>query len=187
MRLFIAIEIPEKVKEAIDVALADLKNSVSKVRWVPKENLHLTLKFLREVNPHQVDAIKSSVAQALQQSDLSSFEMEFTGLGAFPNLNRPSVIWIGLSKGGDALLKLAEILESKLENLGFEREKGAFSPHLTIGRVKDDQKVEGFGERASRFDKTSFASHSIHVISFMQSFLSRAGASYKCLHRWTLK
>jgi 2'-5' RNA ligase len=102
------------------------------VRWVNVNNIHLTLKFLGEVHPNQVDQLKQVLMQEAQQA--TPFIMEIGGLGAFPDAKRPRVLWIGLQAPA-ALRALQQSLERALATLGYASEDKPFSPHLTIGRV----------------------------------------------------
>ncbi len=210
MRLFIAVEIPHEIREKIYRDLQPLHQAFQKIKWIPSKNLHLTLKFLGEVPEEKLKMIKEKMRSL---SSLKSFSIEFLGLGGFPNLNRPRVIWLGINQGKQELLQIASYLESELEMVGFPRENRTFQAHLTLARVKDFREMfstssnsnilrakSGFSspcgtrsirsdeiselfKKASFFDKTSFASFSVNMVSLMQSSLTREGATYQCLHQ----
>lgn len=182
MRLFIAIELPQKIQKELYEKTAPIRASLSGVRWIPPENLHLTLKFLGEVASDRVDAVKASLQEALSRGDFRPFGLEFKGVGAFPSISHPRVIWIGISQGGEALTQLANALEEELQNLGFERENRLYTAHLSIGRIghlKDRKILE---EIVSKYDKTSFAGFSTDVVALIQSVLCREGAQYRKIY-----
>jgi len=136
LRAFIAIEIPIGIRQTVCKVTSDLRNGVGAlIRWVPMENMHLTLKFLGDVAPSNVDML-SQMLRA--EADLfNCFELHLTGLGSFPNLKRPRVIYIGIQAPA-ALETLHRGIESASRRLGYESEERGFSPHLTIGRVKQN-------------------------------------------------
>jgi 2'-5' RNA ligase len=136
LRAFIAVEIPVQIREAVCKAAAPLQKGIgSVVRWVPMENMHLTLKFLGDVSLANVEIL----AQMLRaEADLfHCFDLRLSGLGSFPNLKRPRVIYIGIQAPA-TLETLQRGIESSLRRLGYESEERGFSPHLTIGRVKQN-------------------------------------------------
>ena len=136
LRAFIAVEIPLELREAVGKATAPLqKGSGAVVRWVSTENMHLTLKFLGDVSPNNVEML-SQMLRA--EADLfSCFDLRLSGLGSFPSLKRPRVIFIGI-QAPPTLEALQRGLESACRRLGYESEERRFSPHLTIGRVKQN-------------------------------------------------
>lgn len=127
MRLFFGIKIPDKEKEIIENIKTKIKIE-GKIKWVEKENLHITLIFLGEKNPEEV-------LRYVGKFDFKPFEVSLKGLGFFPDIKRPRVLWIGVDKGKERIKEFYERLVLKLEPLNIDREK-RFSPHLTIGRIK---------------------------------------------------
>jgi RNA 2',3'-cyclic 3'-phosphodiesterase len=136
LRAFIAVEIPIAIRQDVCEAISDLQKGVgSLVRWVPMENMHLTLKFLGDISPSNVDILTQMIRSEV---DLyNCFEIQLNGLGSFPNLKRPRVIYIGIQAPA-ALVTLHRGIESASRRLGYESEERVFSPHLTIGRVKQN-------------------------------------------------
>ena len=134
LRAFIAVEIPLVLREAVCQATGPLQKSIgAAVRWVPMENMHLTLKFLGDVSLSNVQML-SEMLRA--EADLfQCFELRLGGLGSFPNVKRPRVLYIGI-QASPALEVLQRGIESAARRLGYESEERGFSPHLTIGRVK---------------------------------------------------
>ncbi|UCG01707.1 MAG: RNA 2',3'-cyclic phosphodiesterase [Candidatus Heimdallarchaeota archaeon] len=131
VRSFICVEINNSE------IVTQIEELISRIRYdgvrpVKSYQLHLTLKFLGEVPESRIAPIK----QAIQTIDFSSFKMALEGMGCFPNLNYIRVVWIGIKEGSDSLKELANLVEEKLNPLGFPREKRRFSPHLTLARIK---------------------------------------------------
>ncbi len=132
LRLFVAIDLPEGVKEEVFSKKSEF--DLERVRWVRKENLHLTLKFLGNVNEKALPSIKKSLQEIASQTKAFSFKLH--DFGAFPTLKRARVLWIGVSDGNYEVIKLAELIDQQLSRLGFEKEKRKFHPHITLARLK---------------------------------------------------
>jgi RNA 2',3'-cyclic 3'-phosphodiesterase len=146
LRTFIAVEIPLPVREAVcKVTTLLQKRTGSVVRWVPLENMHLTLKFLGDVSPSNVEML-CQILRA-EADHFHSFDLRLNGLGSFPNLKRPRVIYVGIQAPA-TLEALQRGIESASRRLGYESEERTFSPHLTIGRVK--QNVTGLEQQSIR-------------------------------------
>jgi 2'-5' RNA ligase len=132
VRCFVAIELPEPLREAIATWFADAGRGVRGVRWTGAQRLHLTLKFLGEVAPDRLAAVGSAVAAAV--AGRGPFSLELLGAGAFPSVQRPRVVWVGIGAGAAGL---AASLELALAPLGFAPEGRPFTPHLTVGRLRE--------------------------------------------------
>jgi len=135
LRLFVAVFPPVAVQHAAAAAIEALRAPGDGVSWVKPDNLHYTLRFIGEVGDDGARRITEAARVAAAQC--TPFEATLGGVGAFPNAHRARVLWIGMSAGGRELVMLAQELAAALEPRGFERERKAFSPHLTIGRVRD--------------------------------------------------
>jgi len=134
LRAFIAVELPLELRQAVCDSTSTLrKESGELVRWVPIENMHLTLKFLGDVSPSNLELL-SQMLRA--ETDLfACFDLRLSGLSSFPNLRRPRVIYVGIQAPA-SLEALQRGIESSSRRLGYESEERGFSPHLTIGRIK---------------------------------------------------
>ncbi len=135
MRLFVALEIPSAVRENLDALInelraADASSSKNKARWVRTENLHVTLKFIGNVDAGKLDAIRAALAEVCSGG---AVELHFRGLGFFPNEKRPRVLWAGI-EASPHLVTLAADIDARLEKLGIPHETREFSPHLTLAR-----------------------------------------------------
>ncbi len=134
MRLFIAVELTEEIKDRIEEQINRLKRMGGNIRWVKRDALHITLKFLGEVSPARVKAIERAMDRAA--SKVNSFPLKLRGCGRFPLASsRPRVLWVGVEDPGE-ISRLQEILEDELLREGFQKETRAFHPHVTVGRVK---------------------------------------------------
>ena len=138
IRSFISIAIDPQVLEKIRGFQEELIKKVGKtanrVSWVKPETIHLTLKFLGDIPVNQINSIITSLQRAAD--GVEAFSLNFEGLGVFPNLQKPRVIWIGISEGIDPLQKLHLRVEQELARTGIPREKKKFSGHLTLGRIR---------------------------------------------------
>jgi RNA 2',3'-cyclic 3'-phosphodiesterase len=135
LRAFIAIEIPAEIKKAIAVQTASLHADTGRaVRWVSPENIHLTLKFLGELGPANVGLLSQAVQAVCSQQ--APFKITVSGLGSFPNLHQPRVIWVGLQAPPD-LDRLQRKIDVAAARLGYTAEDKPFSAHLTIGRIRE--------------------------------------------------
>jgi 2'-5' RNA ligase len=180
MRTFIAIELPENIKKQIEQAQAPLKKTDAFVSWVKPGNIHVTLKFLGEVPEDKMEEVFAATGKALEGA--REFTMSLKGMGGFPNLKRPRVIWIGAGSGQEELSGLARGIEQEMEEIGFPREKRKFSAHFTIGRVKSPRNIE---QLAGLVESADFQTEEIQVteVVVMRSQLNPAGAIYTPLKK----
>jgi len=137
LRAFIAIELSEHVCDAIQKQTVRLHQTLGNdlIRWVPTQNMHLTLKFLGDTTTSHLEFLKQLLAREANLHPQFSFQLG--GLGAFPNSKRPRLLWIGIQAPAD-LASLQKSIESGTTRLGYEQEERAFSPHLSIGRVRQN-------------------------------------------------
>ena len=138
MRLFVALDLPDDVRERIHDLVSAVRPLASNVRWVDPESFHVTLKFMGEQPESRLDEFES----ALSRVHVNEFELIFRGCGFFPNPKSARVLWVGI-EAGEQLSKLASELDSRLAAVGIEKEKRAFSPHLTLARAKDGSGAPG--------------------------------------------
>lgn len=139
IRSFVAVELDETARRELSHLLGQLKQSDADVKWVSPNNLHLTLKFLGDVPADDMAKVIAALGVAVAGDVLpaaGAFEFEIAGLGAFPSVSNPRVIWVGLGQGREALVSLAAGVEAALGPLGFPAEGRGFSPHLTLGRCR---------------------------------------------------
>ena len=135
VRTFLAVEINETVRGRAAELIAALDAAGAPVKWVQRQNMHLTLKFLDEVPLR--DIARVSEAARRTAAAFEPFDLEIRGAGAFPNLRRPSTVWLGAGDGAERLSALATRLDAALGKLGFRKESRRFEAHLTIGRLRE--------------------------------------------------
>lgn len=179
VRTFIAIEISDSVREKIAALQENLKKAGERISWTKPGNIHLTLKFLGDVEENQIEAIADAVNRSAK--GIRSFSYQVRNLGAFPNIRRARVLWVGVENKTDELTELANRLEDELSKIGFKKEKHKFKPHLTIGRVKSR-----LGEQfIKRFEKLDFSENEVRVeeINVIKSDLKPTGAIYTPLKK----
>jgi len=166
-------------------ALADLQTQLKRarganaVRWVTPAGIHLTLKFLGDVDAEKIPAIEQAVAEACAGS--APFTLKFAGIGAFPNTRRPSVVWVGVGGDVERAGLLAEKIEDNCLALGLARDARAFAPHLTIGRAKQDARADDVrlvGEMIERAERIELPEFRVERVSVMQSVLKPSGSVY---------
>jgi len=181
LRLFVAIELPEEIRGQLRQTVADLRTALpaDPIRWVRPEGIHLTLKFLGDVEAGRLDDLKESVAGAL--SGTSPFRLQPTTLGSFGGRGGLRVIWIGLGGDTEALAALAGAVDRGLVSLGFTAERRPYRGHLTLARIRD--RTDGgartrIHELLSGQPQPRFSSFPVGGISLMRSTLSPGGARY---------
>jgi 2'-5' RNA ligase len=140
MRLFIAVKISDAIRSELAEFVDQFLQFPGKVKWVEPQNMHLTLKFLGETDSKLLDKVKSATAAAAK--GLGAFDVTLSGCGAFPNLRAPKVFWVGINDDKMRLRSLAQQIDSNMVGLGYEREARPFSPHLTLARVKEPERLE---------------------------------------------
>jgi 2'-5' RNA ligase len=179
LRCFIAVELPEEIKAGLSRLQTKLKPNQFPVKWVDPYSIHLTLKFLGNVNADMTGEITGAMAEAAQ--GIPPLQLEIKDLGVFPNLRRVQVVWVGVSGDLDKLLQLQKRLETNLARLGFAPEARAFTPHLTLGRVRERASAEERQKLGELIAGTKFeAGYTLPVesINLMRSQLTREGAIY---------
>ncbi len=179
MRLFVAVNLKEDERRKLHKAAAPLRKSGMPVRWVEPSALHLTLKFLGEVRPQNVDAVMDAVRAVAAKA--VPHDVKLSGFGAFPTIRRPSVIWAG-AEAKPELRSLKHDLEWELAALGFERELRAFQPHITLGRADDESEAGNFRDLETLIGEIRYKSRiPVRQVDLMSSKLTAEGARYEIL------
>lgn len=176
-RTFIALEIKENIKELLASVQQKIGSKTGGIKWVKPRNMHLTLKFLGPTREDIIEDISDILENAAE--GLNSFNVSVSGLGAFPSSNNPKVIWAGL-KVDDVLYKIQKDIDISLESLGFAKEKRPFSPHLTIGRVRDSRTKKTLRDVFEQV-RTEPRSFEAENITFYKSELMQEGPVYTVL------
>jgi 2'-5' RNA ligase len=184
IRSFLAIEIPRTILKKIEEVQEDLKSSRADVRWVNPEKIHFTLKFFGNIDESRIDPIVKSIERSTQT--ISPFSLKVRGVGAFPHLKNPRVIWMGLVDGKEVLVSFQKQLEKELEKIGFEPEERAFHPHLTLGRMKSSKAREELTGRMERHQEEEFGDFQVERIVLFKSDLKPTGPIYTPLRELRL-
>ena len=195
MRLFIALDIDEAIREKIQLFLHGVSGFAPDARWVKAESLHITLKFIGEKPPEAVEQIK----QALSIVHEAPFEIVFRGFGFFPNPKAARVFWVGI-ESGPALATLASAIDSTMFSCGIAKEDHAFSPHLTLARggrgsgaparQKSDvpnRTFQHLQEKLAARPVPEFGTMKAREFFLYQSQLSPGGSRYTKLERFPLR
>lgn len=184
MRCFIAMNLDDSLKEEINKTIQGLRGRDWDVRWVPAENLHVTLKFLGDTSEEQVLEIKERLSAIAVKTD--SFNLGLYGVGIFPDRKRPRVVWIDLIDS-EGFIKLQELVEDSMASLGFKMDNRPFSPHLTIGRIRSPRGKDALLRRIDSLKDKDFGNIGVDRISLMKSDLKPTGAQYTTLADFQLK
>ena len=185
IRTFIAIPLPDSVLVEFRKLNRKMRSISRDVKWVRPESIHLTLKFLGNLEPATLDRVFAAMDRCFQSAQ-EKFSLMVGGLGAFPHLKRPRALWVGVQgEGFKHLLSLQQQIEMELAEEGFEKEKRKFSPHLTVGRVKFTGHLE---ELLKTFMEYPFPEMNFTVerIQIMRSELKSDGAVYSVQREYFL-
>lgn len=193
MRLFVALDIPDEIRQRIATFLTSVRGFAPDVRWVAAESLHLTLKFVGEQPDDKLGAIKQALAGVAGEI----MDLSFRGTGFFPTAKSARVFWIGI-EADERLARLAGAADAALAPLGVEREQRAFSAHLTLARsgsgspqrMKEDRVNPNFRrlqERLAQMPAPEFGTMTAREFFLYQSKLSPKGAQYTKVERFPLR
>lgn len=176
MRLFLAVFPPPAVREATHAAAGPLRRAGDGVSWVSPGNLHYTMRFLGEVG--EDGARRAGEAAVEAAASVPAFECALGGLGAFPNPGRARVIWVGMSAGAESLVALATALDRTLARRGFAPPDRPFSPHLTLGRVREPRADWSRALGGAPALAGPLACFTVDRLSVVESTLSPGGSIY---------
>ncbi len=187
LRTFIAVEISPEVRLAAYRLIERLRVSQAKVKWIETENLHFTLKFLGDVAAEEINNVCRAVEEAVKP--FMPFELVTQGCGAFPSTARPRTVWLGVEEGGEPMELLVQAIERSLENLGFAREHRRFTPHLTLGRVREGPAagLKQLTDLLAKYHDFDAGTMMVNSVAVFSSTLGRGGAKYEALARIDLQ
>lgn len=186
MRTFIAIDLPENLKQKLGEIQKTLQETQVDIKWVEPYNMHLTLKFLGEVELAKLERIKEIIK--ITADSFFSYELTLSSLGAFPRITQPRVIWIGVNEKDKNTEKIAEELETRLTKLGIAKEKRPFSSHITLGRVRSNKNLSRLLEKIKYFPSTFESLHfGVNKINLYKSTLTPKGSIYETIFEANLK
>lgn len=189
VRSFVAVALSDEIKGALRSLEEELKAGRYRfVKWVDPESMHLTLKFLGNVPQKDVAGIVEAVSRVA--GPLTGFSLKVEGLGSFPNWQRPQVVWVGIGGEVNRLVALQRDIEGSLSALGFPRETRSFSPHLTLGRLREGVSAEerrGFAAWVQSVQFEGGLTLDVREVKVMKSKLTPGGAIYSELASIRLK
>ena len=175
IRTFIAIELSEHIKKELSDIEKELKETKAVAKWVKPDDIHLTLKFLGNVEEEKIELIKKSIQESVK--GVTPFIIDLKDIGAFPSPSRPRVIWVGVQSGKERIKNLAESIEGNLEKIGFKKEDRQFSAHITLGRIKSLVNIDKLKDliKEKKYHSSSFE---VSKIAIMRSDLTPEGPIY---------
>jgi len=181
-RIFIAVSISKEMQQYAKQAIGILRPLADNIKWVSPENLHWTLQFLGDVDDTQLHAVCQRVAAATADQDV--FSLTSCGVGAFPSVKQPRILWLGAEQGSDQLIQLQDRIEAAMADLGFHAERRRFVPHLTLGRVGSGR--DGGTQLAERLAKMADfvgGTTTVDEVTVFASELGRDGPTYHIVSR----
>lgn len=182
MRTFVAVELSARARDAVAAIQRQWKTSIPSARWVRPENLHLTLRFLGDVDAETAGALAETLRRVAHQA--APFTYCLRGGGCFPSSKRARVLWVGVEPVPDALRRLHAAVEGAVRGLGFEPERRGFQPHLTIARLKSPDR--GVGDVVAALAGVEYGDTEVSELVLFESRLSPRGAAYHALERFPL-
>lgn len=183
IRAFIAVELPPPTRDMLAGVVRHLASRVDGVRWTRPESLHLTLRFLGNIDEESVPAVSDAVSRS--GASARPFEVALGRIGGFERLRAMRVIWMSVAGDLESLTELYSSLEGELESLGFAKERRTFRPHITLGRVRDGAPVpqrRAVAEALAGADLEEGAMLPAESISLIRSVLTPGGSQYTRLH-----
>jgi 2'-5' RNA ligase len=180
MRLFVAIDLPKEIREALSVIERELRPLTHNVKWVSAESIHITLKFIGEVPEKRLEDIDA----ALTGLTWKAFNITVQGIGFFPGTRSPRVFWAGME--APTMQGLTEQIDARMERLGFDKEKRKYRPHITLARAKSTRIDSGLVSAAQRFEDHHFGSFGVDRVFLFKSTLKPSGAVYEKVREFLL-
>ncbi len=184
MRLFFAVNLSDEIRARLHQEQSSLKALGADVKWVERDNIHVTLKFLGEVPETRAPEL-SAAAEGIAES-AQPFALGISGLGCFPSVRSPRVVWAGITRGADQMAALAESVDKAMERLGFERENRPFKAHVTLGRVRSPKGQTPLAEGLQRGSAVEAGEMRVDHFSLMRSELRPGGPIYTVLQDFAL-
>jgi 2'-5' RNA ligase len=179
MRAFVAVDLDPEIKDSLSKLINRLSRIEADIRWVKKQGMHITLKFLGEVPESKIPGIVQAIRKACNCRN--SFHLSFKGTGFFPPQSRfPRVLWAGIEQSPD-LFALHKKIEDEFKKLGFPKENRRFHPHLTLGRVKTNKNITSVLEELEDHKELIFGNMQTERVTLFRSTLKPTGAVYDVL------
>lgn len=183
IRCFVAIEIPDRIQAILSELQSAFRQKIKKASWTRRGNFHLTLKFLGDVEENSIIKINSTITRIAE--NFIPFCIEIGGIGTFPNLLRPRVLWVGLTQGANNTTTLANSINRELGKLGFSNEN-RFHPHFTLARIRESINIKTHTDLFKKFETIAGTLINVNHITLVRSELHPSGAIYTPLHIYPL-
>jgi RNA 2',3'-cyclic 3'-phosphodiesterase len=183
IRSFLAFELPEDIKNEVARISAGAKNTGLEAGWVKSNNIHLTMVFMGDIEERDIPAIISSIDNSMKET--SPFEISLSGMGVFPDIRRPRVMWLGLNGNMERLSVLRDRLQSPLAVFGVEQEKRPFTPHLTLARFRRPLKDATLLKKViDKYSNITGPEGILDALILFKSDLRQGGSIYTKIHAW---
>lgn len=173
-RIFVAVRLDPALRDGVRALERRIEERGPVPRWIPAENLHLTLRFLGQISPPQLARVQRAVRAAA--TGVAPFRIRLAGIGAFPSLRRPQVIWVGITEGADRLKALAGRLDDELARERFPKEPRPFRPHLTLARIRDPSLTGSLEGASASLGGFEVGEQGVTALAVMESHLRPSGA-----------
>lgn len=185
-RLFIAIQLPQDIRDALKKFTEQHARLSETIRWVPHDNLHLTLKFFGNVPAKRITKIKQCLDKVAASH--SAFSLAVSGIGVFPGIRNPRIIWAGTHDGNDQISAIEKTLSHSLCDIGFPKEKRSFTAHITIARVKSSisSVPKQLTDMIEQYSQRTFGKYTVSDIALIKSDLRGPRPVYTTLHASSL-
>lgn len=185
MRLFFAVKLSDDIQARLYKEQTGLRATGADVKWVEPHNIHVTLKFLGEVDEKSVPDLEAAAGRVAQSAQ--PFNISISGIGCFPTPRSPRVIWAGITQGAQQMAALAGQIEEALEPLGFQRENRPFKAHATLGRVRSPRGKEALADGLTRAAQVHGGDMLVDHFSLVRSDLRPSGPVYTVLKDFALR
>ncbi len=179
MRLFVAIDLSDSVKQQLEELITELNTCRADVRWVHSDSMHLTLKFLGNVAPQELVAIDKVLSRIVATTQPARGRLR--NVGSFPHLRRPRVLWIGVETDNGMLSSLQTNLDAALSKIGFSKENRRFRPHITLGRIRGNRRLYALREAVEKQSGYKTGSFKIENLTLFESRQQRGSTCYTAL------
>jgi len=185
MRCFVAVELPETIRESLAELSRRVRQSRVRASWVSPENMHITLRFLGEISEKDVADLVGLLE--LLCEEFPSFRLTACGVGAFPSMRAPSVLWAGVQPSDGDIAQLQEKTEEAAQRLGCKKEKNRFHPHVTFARIRDPRDAAGLTRFLENERNWCAGEFDVSRITVFRSELTPRGPVYTKLHTVSLR
>ena len=183
IRCFVAIEIPDRIQAILSEVQSDFRSRIIKASWTRHGNFHMTLRFIGDVETGQIQEIDKTLQKVVDF--LPPFSIEIGGIGTFPNLSRPRVLWVGLTQGVREVTTLVKMINRELAELGYPTDS-RFHPHFTLARLKEQVNMRIYTKLFQKYETIAGTVVNVNHITLVRSELHPSGAVYTPINIYQL-